>query len=119
QKLVVVVCGVIGSADVELVDAVFAAAVTDKEKEERIARLELLLQRRERFLDFGLGSLRASQQDHVVRRKTKFIDQGLGSAGSPLLELFFVFGTARYTAKDQRARVGKRQSRYQQTQNKG
>ena len=79
--------------------------MTNKEEEERIARLDLLLERRECFLNFRLRAFLVRQNDHAVIRESEFFDQRFLSALSPLVELLFVFRGAGDTADDQCARI--------------
>src|SRR5207253_9472085 len=106
EELVVIIGGVVGAKDVELVHAVFAAAVANKEKEEGVQRLELLLERRERLLDFRLCGLLVGQDDDAILRKAELLDEGLGRTGSPFLELGFVLGAAGNACQNESAGIG-------------
>ena len=107
QQLVVVVRCVVGTEDIELILPVLAAAVSDHEKEERILRLELLLQRGEGLLDFGLSGLLIDQNNDVIGRKAKLLEQSLLGPRCPFRELRFMFRAARYSSENEGTGVGK------------
>ena len=84
--------------------------MADKEKEERVERLELLLQRGECFLNLGLNGFLIAQDDDAIGRKSEFIHEGFGRACRPLFKFLFVFGTTGDSPQNESARVGQSRS---------
>src|SRR5262249_49614370 len=103
QQLVVIVCRIVGTEDVELVLPVVAAAVSDQEEEESILRLELLLQRNKGLLNFRLSGLFIDQNGYSIGSETKLLDESLLRPGRPFRELRVVVRIASDSSENQGA----------------
>src|SRR5881396_148463 len=115
EQLAIVIGRVIRTTDIELVNAVFAASVTDKEEEKRIRGFELLFERGKCFLNFGLRAFLIREHDDPVGGKSEFFDESFLCSLGPLVEFSFVLGAAGNTPDNQS--TGIRQDRHRQEKN--